>query len=92
MIIINAPQAKLEFRCYKCHEIFMVHPLQCMNSPFITNCEHHKNEKLINELHKLYEFLHGAHSASNDENASATFHTVCHKLQEIINECKNDNQ
>lgn len=41
-------------------------------------------EKIKIELEKLYQFLHGAHNASNDENASATFHQACHKLQDII--------
>lgn len=49
-------------------------------------------EKLLHELEKIYHYLHGAHSASNDENASATFHQSCHKLQDLINELKNDNQ
>lgn len=41
-------------------------------------------DELKHELDKLYQFLHGAHSASNDENASATFHMACHKLQDIM--------
>lgn len=44
------------------------------------------------ELEKLYQFLYGAHSASSFETASATFHLASHKLQDIINEIKNDHQ
>lgn len=43
---------------------------------------------IFNELENLYHFLHGAHLASNDENASATFHQACHKLQDILNTMK----
>jgi hypothetical protein len=48
--------------------------------------------KLLIELEKLYQFLHGAYFASNDDSASGAFDKACHKLQEIINEAKHDNQ
>ncbi len=42
----------------------------------------------INELEKLSHFLHGAHSACDHENSSATFHQAKHQLDEIINNIK----
>lgn len=41
-------------------------------------------EQLKRELENLYHYLHGAHSACDHENSSATLHQACHKLQEII--------
>lgn len=36
-----------------------------------------KNENNpLHELEKLSQYLHGANNATNDENASATFHLV----------------
>lgn len=43
-------------------------------------------DKLKQELEKLHAFLHGAHHASGDENASSTFHQACHKVQDILKE------
>lgn len=42
----------------------------------------------INELEKLSHFLHGAHSACDHENSSATFHQAKHQLDEIIIQIK----
>lgn len=41
-MIVNKPEQLDEVQCYKCKSVFKVHPMQCMNSPFITNCELHK--------------------------------------------------
>lgn len=38
----------------------------------------------IQELEKLSYYLHGAHSACDHENSSATFHQAKHQLDEII--------
>lgn len=38
----------------------------------------------LHELENLSHFLHGAHSASDHENSSATFHQAKHMLDEII--------
>ncbi len=40
--------------------------------------------KLINELEKLREFLHGAHLATNDDNAGALLHMACHRVDDLI--------
>ena len=45
-------------------------------------------EEIKHELEKLYAYLHGAHSATNDEEAAATFHQACHKLDDILKEFK----
>ncbi len=42
----------------------------------------------LHELEKLSNFLHGAHSASDHENSSATFHNAKHMLDEIITKIK----
>jgi hypothetical protein len=47
-------------------------------------------QKIKHELEKLYAFLNGAHLATNDENASGTFHQACHKLQDILGMFQND--
>ncbi len=44
-----------------------------------------KEQKLVHELDKLYQYLHGAHSVCDHDNSSATFHQAAHALQEIIN-------
>jgi hypothetical protein len=41
-------------------------------------------EKLKQELIKLREFLHGAHLATNDDNAGALLHMACHKIDDIL--------
>jgi hypothetical protein len=43
-------------------------------------------EKLKHELEKLYAYLHGAHSATNETKATATFNQACHKIDEILKE------
>jgi hypothetical protein len=40
--------------------------------------------KLVTELEKLREFLHGAHLATNDDNAGALLHMACHKVDDLI--------
>lgn len=42
----------------------------------------------LHELEKLSHFLHGAHSACDHENSSATFHQAKHMLDEIIAQIK----
>jgi hypothetical protein len=42
----------------------------------------------VDELEKLSHFLHGAHSACDHENSSATFHQAKHQLDEIIMQMK----
>ena len=44
------------------------------------------SRKLHNGLEKLREFLHGAHMATNDENASGVLHQACHKIDDILKE------
>ena len=44
---------------------------------------------LIHELEKVAFYLHGAHSACDHENSSATFHQVKHLIDDIINKVKN---
>lgn len=39
---------------------------------------------MVLELEKLREFLHGAHLATNDENAGGLLHQACHKIDEIL--------
>lgn len=40
--------------------------------------------KLINELERLRDFLHGAHLATNDDNAGGVLHQACHKIDDIL--------
>lgn len=40
--------------------------------------------KIVLELEKLREFLHGAHLATNDDNAGGVLHQACHKVDDII--------
>lgn len=44
MLIVNKPDNLNQVKCYKCETFFYVHPMQCMNSPFITNCDLHKKD------------------------------------------------
>lgn len=47
MIEVNQPKNELiEVKCYKCHEIFKVHPMQSSTSPFIVDCDLHNSKKL----------------------------------------------
>ncbi len=47
-----------------------------------------KEYVVLHELEKLSHYLHGAHSACDHENSSATFHQAKHQLDEIINHIK----
>ena len=49
-----------------------------------------KEMQLVHRLEKLHQFLHGAHSACDHDNSSATFHQACHITQDIINWIRND--
>lgn len=40
--------------------------------------------ELIHKLEKLHQYLHGAHSASSEAEASGTFHQAAHTVQEIL--------
>jgi hypothetical protein len=42
--------------------------------------------KIKHELEKLHAFLHGAHNATSQEEASSTFHQACHKIDDILKE------
>lgn len=46
------------------------------------------NPKIVHELEKLREFLHGAHFTAENENASATLHQACHKVDDLISLAK----
>lgn len=47
--------------------------------------------KLVNELEKLREFLHGAHLATNDDNAGSLLHMACHRVDDLIKLVDKDN-
>lgn len=47
-------------------------------------------EKLKQELEKLREFLHGAHLATNDDNAGALLHIATHKIDDLLRSANND--
>lgn len=49
-----------------------------------------KEKELVGKLENLHAFLHGAHNASSESEASGTFHLACHTVQEIIQWVKND--
>ena len=44
-------------------------------------------ELLLRDLSHLYEYLLGAHHASDNPNSSEVFHQACHRLQDIMNNC-----
>lgn len=46
------------------------------------------HEKLKQDLEKLRAFLHGAHLATNDDNASTLLHQACHKIDDILADIK----
>jgi hypothetical protein len=48
-------------------------------------------EKIELSLEKIREFLHGAHLATNDENAGCVMHAACHKIDDILVELKINN-
>jgi hypothetical protein len=50
--------------------------------------DYEKLKRLNHELEKLRDFLHGAHLATSQDEASGTFHHACHKLDEILKEYK----
>lgn len=43
MIIVNAPETLIDFKCYKCNAILKAHPMTNMNAPWITDCSRHKS-------------------------------------------------
>ena len=42
-------------------------------------------ELLLRDLSHLYEYLLGAHHASDNPNSSEVFHQACHRIQDIMN-------
>ena len=44
--------------------------------------------KVMEELNNLYEYMKGAHHATNDENVSMVLHEACHRVNEIRNKVK----
>lgn len=45
-------------------------------------------DSLLEDLRLLHEYALGAHHASDNQNASSVFHTICHKLNDISIACK----
>lgn len=43
-----------------------------------------QDHTIVHELEKLYQYLYGAHHATNDDECSQVLHTSCHKLDQII--------
>ena len=45
-------------------------------------------EKTIKDLELIHAYSLGANHATQDAESCATFHKICHKLDEVINELK----
>ncbi len=43
---------------------------------------------VMDKLNNLYEYMKGAHHATNDENFSMVLHEACHRVDEILNKVK----
>jgi hypothetical protein len=41
-------------------------------------------DELLKDLKMMYEYTFGAHHASDNENASAVLHTICHRIENIM--------
>ena len=54
MIIVNKPENFTEVKCYKCNTIFKVHDLQCMNSPFVSDCNMHLKKEKCDHIFTIY--------------------------------------
>lgn len=52
--------------------------------------DYEKEKRLLQKIENLKHYLSGAHSATNDENAGATFHGAVHTVIELIEWIKND--
>lgn len=47
MTTVNNPIPELiEVRCFKCNMVFKVHPMQNATSPYITDCDLHKEKEI----------------------------------------------